>query len=347
MRSIKRDLRVSIWTVATVFLLSCAQENRGPTTPSAVLVSAPAFSWICVRQSAVVAAPSGWSFPGPAEECRVAGLVVADVGIGVVTAAPGNLRSTVTASTVRLDWDGLVEPVIAFLVEAGSASTLANLASFNTGSASLALVVNNVPNGEYYVRVRAIGPDGIPGPASNEILVRVGGVPQGPPLAPTNFTAQVVNNQVSLSWLAPSSGDAPTSYVVEAGSASTLSDIVVFDTASTATQLTATAPNGRYFVRIRARTAAGMGPPSNELAIDVPGGVVTPGGCIYTVSPNSVRLASASGGTFEVSVGIAGSNPASCPWSAVSASSFITLISSPSSLGPGRPLHSQRQFRPH
>ena len=79
-------------------------------------------------------------FPGPAEDCRAAGAVVPDVGIGVVTAAPGNLRSTVTGTTVRLDWNGLLEPVVGFLVEAGSASTLANLARLNTGSVSLALV---------------------------------------------------------------------------------------------------------------------------------------------------------------------------------------------------------------
>ena len=250
MSRIVRPTRISIWAIATALLVSCSQEHRGPTTPSAVVVSTPAFSWACVRQSVAVSAPSGWSFPGPAEECRGAGSVVPDVGIGEVTTAPGNFRSTVTGTTVRLDWNGLLEPVIGFLVEAGSAPTLANLARLNTGSVSLALVVNNVPNGEYYVRVRAIGPDGIPGPPSNEIVVRVGVLGQGPPLAPTNLTAQVVNNQVTLSWVAPSGGDPPGSYVVEAGSAPTLSNIVVFETANAATQLTAGAPNGRYFVRI-------------------------------------------------------------------------------------------------
>jgi hypothetical protein len=112
MSGIVRRVRVSAWVVATALLLSCSQENRGPTTPSAVLVSAPAFSWACVRQSATVSAPNGWSFPGPAEDCRAAGAVVPDVGIGVVSVAPGNLRSTITGTTVRLDWNALLEPVV-------------------------------------------------------------------------------------------------------------------------------------------------------------------------------------------------------------------------------------------
>ena len=235
----------------------------------------------------------------------------------------GNLRSTVTGTTVRLDWNGLLEPVVGFLVEAGSASTLANLARLNTGSVSLALVVNNVPNGEYYVRVRAIGPDGIPGPASNEIVVRVGGVPQTLPLAPANFTAQVVNNQVTLSWTAPSSGDPPSSYVVEAGSASSLSNIVVFDTADAATQLTASAPNGRYSFDPRPHGRRRGAPIERvdhrrarrrrwRLRLHRLTGQRTP------------RIAE--WWTLRGVRGHHGSNPASCAWSAVSASSFITLI---------------------
>ena len=88
---------------------------------------------------------------------------VADVGFGLISAAPSNLRSTVTGTTVRLDWDQLPDAV-SFLIEAGSAPLLADLARLASGTPAPALLVNNVPSGTYFVRVRAIGTDGLPGP---------------------------------------------------------------------------------------------------------------------------------------------------------------------------------------
>ena len=66
------------------------------------------------------------------------------------------------------------------------------------------------------------------------------------PGAPARFLARVTNlvftrtgSQVVLTWAAAANA---TSYIVEAGSASGLSNIVVIDTGNAATQLTATAP---------------------------------------------------------------------------------------------------------
>jgi hypothetical protein len=187
----------------------------------------------------------------------------------MVTVAPGNLRSTVNGSTVQLDWDRVLETVVSHRIEAGSAPGLANLAVLNTGSAANTLVVNGVPAGVYYVRVRAVGPDNVPGPASNEIEVRVGAC-TGPPGAPSNFAAQVNGNNVTLTWAASSGGNQASSYIVEAGSAPGLANLVVFDTGSPSTTLNATAPNGVYYARIRGRNACGAGAASNETVVTVP-----------------------------------------------------------------------------
>src|SRR4029453_8043886 len=128
-----------------------------------------ALSWECGRLTQSTSA-AGWSFAA-AQGCP-ATTAVPDVGVGLISVAPSNLRSTVATTTVRLDWDQ-VPDAVSFLIEAGSASSLADLARLNSGTPAPVLVVNNVPSGTYFVRVRAIGSDGLPGPPSNEITVRV------------------------------------------------------------------------------------------------------------------------------------------------------------------------------
>jgi hypothetical protein len=56
------------------------------------------------------------------------------------------------------------------------------------------------------------------------------------------------------------------SYVLEAGSSAGLKDLYNSDIGSSTT-LTASAPAGTYFVRIRVRTARGIGPASNEVQV--------------------------------------------------------------------------------
>jgi len=50
------------------------------------------------------------------------------------------------------------------------------------------------------------------------------------PLAPSGLTGTVTGTTVTLNWTAPAGGDAPTSYIVQAGTASGLNDIASFDT---------------------------------------------------------------------------------------------------------------------
>jgi fibronectin type III domain protein len=88
--------------------------------------------------------------------------------------------------------------------------------------------------------------------------------------APSNLTSAVTGSTVVLTWSAPGAGDAAASYVVEAGSSSGGSNVANFDTGTTATSLTALGvASGTYYIRVRAKNAAGVGAASNEIVVTV------------------------------------------------------------------------------
>ncbi|HUE85115.1 MAG TPA: cupin domain-containing protein [Vicinamibacterales bacterium] len=86
-----------------------------------------------------------------------------------------------------------------------------------------------------------------------------------PPGAPANLTISGTGPVIQATWSVPASG--ATSYVVRAGSAPGQSNYVEYDTGSTATALTASAPPGTYYVRVHARNACGLSGASNEFVL--------------------------------------------------------------------------------
>ncbi len=87
------------------------------------------------------------------------------------------------------------------------------------------------------------------------------------PGAPSRLIGRVTGSTVSLSWLAPIVGSAPTGYVVEAGAAPGQTVLSV-----PLSQTSLTAPGvgpGRYYLRVRAQNASGTSAPSNEVAVTV------------------------------------------------------------------------------
>jgi enediyne biosynthesis protein E4 len=88
------------------------------------------------------------------------------------------------------------------------------------------------------------------------------------PGAPQNVAAVVSGNNVTLSWQPPASGGAVASYQLEAGSVPGASDIALFPMGA-ATTFSVGAPNGVYYVRVRARNAVGLSAASNEIIVDV------------------------------------------------------------------------------
>ena len=116
----------------------------------------------------------------------------------------------------------------------------------------------------------------------------------GPPNAggaPTGLVAQVSGLSVSLSWQ-PSAGAA--SYVLEAGTASSLSNAFVGNIGS-ATALQTQGPAGTYFVRVRAQGALGLSGPSNEVSF-----TLSTGGCSLPAAVGNLT-ASRSGNLLRLS----------------------------------------------
>ena len=137
-----------------------------------------------------------------------------------------------------------------YQLTAGSAQGLANYGAINAAGTSI--VVPGVPNGVYYVRVVAMNAAGVSAPTADHV-VQVGPAPPGAPRSLTGSAA--AGGIVSLSWLPPLSGSAPTSYLLLGGhtpGASTY-QIPVNGTSLGAAGI----PAAVYYVRIVARERRG------------------------------------------------------------------------------------------
>ena len=203
------------------------------------------------------------------------------VSAAVVPGAPGGLTATVNGSSVTLVWSAPTsgDPATSYSIEAGSGPGLSNLANLATNSAATTYTAASAPAGTYYVRVRATNSSGVSS-VSNEVVVVVGGSTPTPgctaaPSAPGGLTATVNGTSVTLSWSA--SSGSPTTYVIEAGSSPGSSSLANLDLGGTATTYTATAGNGTFYVRLRARNACGTSGASNEVTVVV-GSTPAPGG---------------------------------------------------------------------
>jgi predicted phage tail protein len=186
-----------------------------------------------------------------------------------VPGAPRQLAAAVNGSSVTFTWsppDTGGAPTTYVLV-AGSASGQSNIANFATGSTSTTFSANGVPGGVYFVRVGAQNAVGA-GPVSNEVTFSVGQQPSCSAAPPSALQSTVNGSLVTLNWSAAAGG--ATSYLVEAGSSPSLSNLASVNTGSSATTFTANAPPGTYFVRVRAVTSCGVSSPTSDVTIVVP-----------------------------------------------------------------------------
>ena len=182
--------------------------------------------------------------------------------------APSGLTGILSGSTITLTW-GLSSGSSSYVLDAGSSQGRSDVvSSFDVGNTG-SYVAPNIGAGTYYIRVRARNACGNISTSSNEVTVFVGGTPRcEAPSAPLLATPLVVGSAVTLNW---SSSPTATSYVIEAGSASGLADIVPpADTNSSSTvYANQDVPAGTYFVRIRAKNTCGISVASNERTIVV------------------------------------------------------------------------------
>jgi uncharacterized repeat protein (TIGR03803 family) len=193
------------------------------------------------------------------------------VRVGVAAACattpgpPIALTQSVNGSGVTLNWQAPAGcSPSSYVIQAGSAPGLNNLADFSTGNAATTFSTSGVPTGIYYVRVLAVGPGGT-GSASNEVVVAVNTC-AGPPGAVTGLAATVFGATVSLTWVVPSGS--PTGYFILAGSAPGRIDLGVIGTGGEYF-IAGGVPAGTYYVRVLARNSCGNGLESNEVVVSV------------------------------------------------------------------------------
>lgn len=195
---------------------------------------------------------------------------------GSAPAAPVHLlgagptpAGTLLTALSWLDGPGGCPPAMWEIV-VGSEPGAANVGSLRAAGRNFATIA---PPGTYYVRVHALNAFGRSGP-SNEIALVVHPITCLPPAAPQNVTMNVVANQVTLSWNAPSPGSFPIAfYHIAAGSMPALSNVANIRVPASATSFSTAAPPGRYYVRVYAGNGCGgafeVGLPSNEVIVNV------------------------------------------------------------------------------
>lgn len=141
----------------------------------------------------------------------------------------------------------------------------------------------------------------------------------GPPGAPTNFQATVNGSVVSLSWGAPTTGAAPTSYALVARTAAGV-PLNTFDM-GLATSFVTPAPNGAFRVSVVATNSFGTGPESTPQTFAVPSLPTPPG-----APGNLVASAAGSTVTFTWSPPASGGAPGSYVLMAGLSPGFTTPI---------------------
>jgi hypothetical protein len=143
------------------------------------------------------------------------------------------------------------------------------------------------------------------------------GAPISTPDPPTNLTYTLSGSTLNLTWTAPSGGEAPTAYIIEAGSVPGGTDVANFSTGSTATRFSAAVGgNAVFYIRVRSTSSqSGTSAPSNEITVIVGNPTVPPGaptGLTASVANSSVTLtwsAPATGGPVTTYIIQAGSSP--------------------------------------
>ncbi|MDH4064977.1 MAG: S8 family serine peptidase [Acidobacteriota bacterium] len=181
--------------------------------------------------------------------------------------APTNLAVTVAGNQATFTWTPPTTggATTGYLLVAALSPGGPPIAALPFVPPTPAVTVQNIPPGTYFVRLAATNAGGA-GPLSNEVVVNVAG-PQ-PPGPPTMNPAVVSGGMVTLSWSAPTTGGAPTSYLVVASLTPGGPSIASLPVVGLGT--TVPAPSGSYFVRVHGVNALGMGQASNEITVLVP-----------------------------------------------------------------------------
>jgi hypothetical protein len=220
--------------------------------------------------------------------------------------APTGLTYYFSGGQLTLTWNAplIGDRPTSYVIEAGSASGLSDLAIYDTRTSFTTLTIVGVQPNTYYVRVRSKNNSGVSAP-SNQVVITISENPSciAAPDPPVGLAGAVLVSTITLTWNRAPSGCAPTSYFIEVGSSPGASNLANFSTGNPATTFVATGVRGgTYYVRIRASNASGKSGPSNEVTLTVG----TPTSRI-TVSPSRftgplIRICQ--GGSFNLNINI-------------------------------------------
>lgn len=199
---------------------------------------------------------------------------------------PVNLRANVRNGTVvTLTWGAPSTAVDSYRIEIGTAPNRSDVRTTTVGSSVRSVTISDLRGGPYYIQVRSVRGTRT-SPSSNGVQVLCA------PSAPSNLSAAARGRSaIDLTWRAPSSG--ASEYRIEVGSAAGRSDLQVVTTATTSFTL-GDLSAGTYYIRVRARNAAGTSGASNEVTATLaPGGggrPATPANLTATREGNTINL---------------------------------------------------------
>lgn len=222
--------------------------------------------------------PSGTATQDNARTINNTRTVVANFRQSVTSGlgAPSNLSSSSSGANITLTWKGGSGPLTGYLIEAGSSSGKADLATVPVG-ASTTFTASGIANGLYYVRVMSTA-GSVTSAASNETVLQVGSCSTAPTV-PGSPNISVTGGTFVLAW-APSTR--ATNYLVDAGSSAGSSNLASgFDITSGVLALPGGTqvggyPNqlswsysglgaGSYYLRVRAKNGCGTSSASSEI----------------------------------------------------------------------------------
>ena len=177
---------------------------------------------------------------------------------------PAALGAVVSGSTVTISWTPSSSggAATSFQLRAGSAPGASNYGAADVTGTSL--VVPNVPNGTYYIRLLAMNAQGTSQPTADQVVT----VGPALPGAPRSLTASAgAGRIVTIAWQVPSSGGTPAGYVILAGPTPGSS---LYQVPVSGTSVSGAVPAGTYYLRMVAVNGAGPGPVSPEVVLVVP-----------------------------------------------------------------------------
>lgn len=250
------------WTPPAQGLAPTDYVLEGGVVPGQVLASlpvghvAPAFTFIAptgafyLRLHALAAADRSVT----SNEIRVF------VNAPLPPSAPSNLTGLANGDTITLAWRNTFDggaPMSIALDVAGSIN-----GSFPLGL-SEGFSLSGVPAGTYTLAIRALNSAGSSA-ASNAITLAFPGVCAGVPEPPANFLAYNIGHFVRVLWDAPSSGAAPSTYVLH------LTGAVAGSVPLTGDGIAAIAGTGTYHFSLQGMNACGASGTTQAQTIVVP-----------------------------------------------------------------------------